>query len=592
MSVNYNQRIDRFQSIINALTHQSQLIGRARLLTFVIGIALVIYLWNYTLFLAGGLPVIIVIFLFLVSKSKHIENSLILHKNLLLINQNEHAVLSGQYADRPAGDQYISKIPGQDNDLDIFGPGSLYQYINRSVSQQGSDKVAHMLGSLNNKTQILLRQEALKELSAKLDWRQLLMAIQMQHPVRQQTQDLLTDWIGQKDLSEELLLKKVFAVILSMLSITVTLAYAFHRISINRYTLFVLLMFGVIGFIAFRANKWFKHLDRISKELSTLLPCIEAIEQESFINPLLQDIAQKVKKPHSSAASIKKLRLILERYDYRLNPIVHIPLNFFTWWDLQNWIALIAWRKEFKGDIQHWFEALAEIEALNSFANLAHNHPDWAYPEIQDEWFVLEAKGLAHPLLPKSKAVVNDFTMKSPNQIDLITGSNMAGKSTFLRALGTNMILAGIGSPVNAQSFILSPGKVMTSMRISDNLQEETSTFYAELKKIKAILDAVKQKLQVIILIDEMLRGTNTEDRKLGSRGLIHQLIQSGAVGIIASHDTALSTFKDQFDEVVKNYYFDSYIDQDTLKFDYKIKEGVCTSANASFLMKKMGIDI
>ena len=194
MSVNYNQRIDRFQSIINALTHQSQLIGRARLLTFVIGIALVIYLWNYTLFLAGGLPVIIVIFLFLVSKSKHIENSLILHKNLLLINQNEHAVLSGQYADRPAGDQYISKIPGQDNDLDIFGPGSLYQYINRSVSQQGSDKVAHMLGSLNNKTQILLRQEALKELSAKLDWRQLLMAIQMQHPVRQQTQDLLTDW--------------------------------------------------------------------------------------------------------------------------------------------------------------------------------------------------------------------------------------------------------------------------------------------------------------------------------------------------------------------------------------------------------------
>ena len=195
-------------------------------------------------------------------------------------------------------------------------------------------------------------------------------------------------------------------------------------------------------------------------------------------------------------------------------------------------------------------------------------------------------------MLPKSKAVVNDFTMKSPNRIDLITGSNMAGKSTFLRALGTNMILAGIGSPVNAQSFILSPGKVMTSMRISDNLQEETSTFYAELKKIKAILDAVQQKLQVIILIDEMLRGTNTEDRKLGSRGLIHQLIQSGAVGIIASHDTALSTFKDQFDEAVKNYYFDSYIDQDTLKFDYKIKEGVCTSANASFLMKKMGIDI
>jgi MutS domain V len=592
----YQLRIDEFDRVIQSKSRRSTLISRIRLLTFLIALIWTWYWWNQVLILGIGLIVLLGLFFLLVTLSSSIESELNLLLHLSDINKDEIKILSGHYQHRKTGAAYLSaydpKVNGMTQDLDVFGAGSLYQYIQRTRSVQGSDQFAQSLVHPYTNGQILQRQEAIRELSPMIEWRQRLMAIQTDKPVIHETQKTLHDWIIDPAFVSLSTKWNWIAVVFPCITITITLIYAFDRIQGNVYVLFGLIVFGLLGFLASMANHWFKPLQRIKSELDTLLPCIQTIENQSFQS--LWTIAHKSKiiLPTKASDSIAALNKIINRFDYRLNPIVFIPLNFFLCWDLQQVIALNRWKQRFKGNIDLWFECLAEIESLSSYANTAFNHPEWTYPVIADSWFTFESKSLAHPLLSPEKAVTNDFTLNDPNRMALITGSNMAGKSTFLRSIGANIVLAGAGAPVHAQYFKISPGMVLTSMRISDNLQEETSTFYAELKKIKIIVDAVNEKQNAIILIDEMLRGTNTEDRRIGSHGLVKQLIDHHAVGVIASHDTTLSSFKDQYPSIVQTYYFDSILQGDEIKFDYKLKPGVVTSANASYLMKKMGIEI
>lgn len=537
-----------------------------------------------------------VLFFGFVTKSTKVDQQLQHQLHILAINQAEITSLLGKYQHRKTGNHYLSayddKINGMTRDLDVFGTGSLYQYIHRTRSDQGSDRIAQVLVHPSDAQTILERQKAIRELTPMIEWRQNLMATQMDSPITNTMQQVLQDWIRDKSYQSLPTGWLIISYAIPVFTISSTVLYALKLIPQNLFILLVILAFGILGYIATVATKWFKPLQRISKELDTLLPCLRLIENQTFNATWIHPYQSSVLKPLPASESIGQLNHIIAKFDYRLNPIVFIPMNFFLCWDLRQVLALIDWKKKFNGNILGWFDALAEFESLSSFANLSFNHPDWSYPTLKDDWFTFNARGLAHPLLLSSKVVTNDFVLNAPLQMALITGSNMAGKSTFLRSIGANMILANAGSPVHATQFIYSPGTVLTSMRISDNLQEETSTFYAELKKIKIILDAVNQKEKAIILIDEMLRGTNAEDRRIGSHGLINQLIRHGAVGVIASHDTGLSAFKDQYPDLVQTYYFDSHLEGDEIKFDYTLKEGICTSANASYLMKKMGIEI
>ncbi len=588
----FSSRIAHGQSIVSALDRQSKLISRTRLLVFLTGVLWIWVMRSQIEILLLGLIVWLVGFLFLVHKNKKIDKELNIQRHLVMINQEEQKINAGEYAHRMSGDLFLNVFRRTENDLDVYGQGSLFQYIHRSVSDQGHEAFARSMITPYTQHEIILRQQSIQELTPRIDWRQRLMAIQQDHPIRYQTQQLMMEWLKIPKLAAVPRLWQILAITMPVIAIGMTVLHMVGKVDRSIFTSFVLGSFAVLIYFANQAGNWFRHLTRIAKELDTLLPCMKWIEQAEFKSVYLQRLIQGIQKPQAASDSIKTLNKILARYDYRMNPVVFIPLNFLVWWDLQQILALDKWRKKFNGNIDAWFDTLARLEELCSYAQLAYNNPDWVYPEIIEDWFVLETKAVAHPLLSTAKAVVNDFNLNPPNRLALITGSNMAGKSTFLRSIGTNILLASSGSPVHAKVFKISVSKVLTSMRISDNLQEETSTFYAELKKIKSILDAANAQDHVIILIDEMLRGTNGEDRKLGSHGLIKQLIQLGAVAIIASHDTSLSSFKDQYPDQVRNYYFDSYIDGDQLKFDYKIKEGVCSSANASFLMRKMGIDL
>jgi DNA mismatch repair ATPase MutS len=346
--------------------------------------------------------------------------------------------------------------------------------------------------------------------------------------------------------------------------------------------------------ISGKIQKTYILLSKLEPVVFTLYKQLDYFEKEnfddSFLSSLKSSLADYAEK--SASSSIKKLQQILGRFDVRLNLFAFFILNTFCLWDLWQIIALNEWRKVNKLLVSNWFNAIAQLEVAGSFAVLGFNNDNWCFPKIADEHFTLSGKAIGHPLILKQQSVTNSFSIAGIAKIDLITGSNMAGKSTFLRSLGVNIILAYAGSCVCAEAFTVSVAELMSSMRIEDNLAENTSTFYAELKKIKSIIDAVNEERNLFILLDEILRGTNSLDRHTGSKALIQQLIKKHAIAVIATHDIELSKLENDFQQSIKNYHFDVQVNGDKLFFDYKLKDGICQSMNASVLMKQIGIEM
>jgi DNA mismatch repair ATPase MutS len=334
-------------------------------------------------------------------------------------------------------------------------------------------------------------------------------------------------------------------------------------------------------------------LNKVAPQLETLFDSVAWIEKEEFKSQLLAGLRSKyISSETRSSHTIRKLKNILDRSDIRLNPLVFIPLNTFVFWDLQQALVLEKWKRENKQHIGDWFHSLAEIESISSLGNLSFNHPAWAFPDLAGEQGTVIADSLGHPLILRENLVTNSFSTEGNQGLNLITGSNMAGKSTFLRSVGVNIVLAMMGSPVCARTFTVSNMKVISSMRVNDNLEENTSTFYAELKKLKEVIEAVNSNEKVFLLLDEILRGTNSADRHTGSKALIKQLIQHNAAGLIATHDLELAKLANEFPDKLHNYHFDVQVAGDELYFDYKLKKGICKSMNASLLMKKIGIEL
>ena len=317
------------------------------------------------------------------------------------------------------------------------------------------------------------------------------------------------------------------------------------------------------------------------------------LEHKNYSARLLQQLQQSVRGNNETASvQIKNLKGLLNRFEVRLNIFLFIFLNSFLLWDVWQMRALNKWRAQNKSSVYHWYSFITEFEVLNSLATLHFNQPQWAFPQFTHQHFTFNGEAVGHPLIQTEKRVVSSFSLEGIAKVALVTGSNMAGKSTFLRSLGINIVLANMGAPVCAKSVMLSPVQLLSSMRIADNLAESTSTFYAELKKLKTIIEAVNSHLPVFILLDEILRGTNSLDRHTGSSALIRQLIRNNAVAVIATHDVELAKMEKEYPGSISNYHFDVQVSNGELYFDYKLKEGVCTSLNASILMKKIGIDM
>lgn len=590
----YKLRINDLNIKLTALLKRKQLMGWVR---FGILITTVLVIWlvsPYGLFVSTAIFFTgLAIFLFAVRKDLTNKESISHHERLITINEQELLYLQHQYTHQKDGSEFYKDEHSYAGDLDIFGRASLYQFINRTYSQQGNQLLADWLLTPATPQVIQERQKAVQELMQQTNWRQELQAHGSSSTITVDTEKKMEEWLKEEN---QFINKKTWHVIryiFPAIATSILLCFLFDVITYQRF-LQSLLAFTIIAFAITRLIvPLYRKLNKITAQMEVLSNSIACIEQAAFTDPLLGELKSQFHSGSNKASQqILQLKNIFNRFDYRLNPVVFIPLNVFMLWDLQQVLQLEKWKQKNNQQINHWFHCLAQLEALNSIAILAFNHPHWSFPILKTDEPAFVAEQLGHPLIDKHKNVLNDFSTVGKEQINLITGSNMAGKSTFLRSVGVNMVLACMGAPVCAKQLIASPLKVMSSMRIKDNLEESTSTFYAELKKLKQIIDAVNNNEAVFILLDEILRGTNSNDRHTGSKALIKQVLQHKATGILATHDLELAKLADEYLSTVHNYHFDVQVNADELYFDYKIKRGVCQSMNASILMKKIGIEL
>jgi DNA mismatch repair ATPase MutS len=304
----------------------------------------------------------------------------------------------------------------------------------------------------------------------------------------------------------------------------------------------------------------------------------------------LCEMQKKVRQPVSASKVFHQLKSLVEQFEYRQNILVGFFLNSFFLWDIRCVYKLWNWHNLHHKKLNEWLNVISETDAIISLANFANNHPEFIYPEIQESDFIFQATTLGHPLLHKNKRICNDFEINGWSKVMIITGANMAGKSTFLRTVGVNLILARTGAPVCAEKMIFTPIEIYTNMRTTDSLLKDESYFYAELKRIKGVLDWLQKGERIFVILDEMLKGTNSVDKLNGSKELLRKLVQFKSVSLIATHDLKLSEMENEFPQQVFNKCFEIRIENDDLVFDYKLSDGVTKTMNATFLMKKMGI--
>ena len=541
------------------------------------------------------LAILLMLALFIRLVVVDIKNKNAIQHNLHLqqINEEELMALQHQYAGFADGATFLPADHPYANDLDIFGKASLFQYCNRTCSDMGSSTLSNWLLTAAGLPEILQRQEAVKELSAATAWRQELQAFGKEQKISTATQERLENWLRTPPTFINNIFWKILQFAIPVIMTTVMLLNMEDIIS-NRVRNLFLFGSAIIAIImAKKIAPLHAQVSKLADELAVLANSIALIEQAAFKSEQLQTLQSKFIIENSKASiQLKQLKKIVERLDLRLNPVVFMPLALIFQWDIQQAMALEKWKQRNQQKINDWFDAIGSFEALHSFAGLTFNHPEWCFPNFNTTHFFIEGTNIGHPLINETKRVNNIIQIKSREELMLITGSNMAGKSTYLRSIGVNTVLAMAGAPVCASGFTLSPVQIISSMRIADNLEESTSTFYAELKKLKAIIDKVNAGEKIFILLDEILRGTNSLDRHTGSVALVKQLIKHKAACIIATHDVELAKLKDNYPNNILNYHFDVQVANEELYFDYTLKEGICTSLNASILMKKIGIEL
>ncbi len=590
----YQSQIQQLGRQLNKLKKRQTLLGWLRLSTVLISVVLA-----YRIFTVAGpiawvvVGISMIIFLVLVSLDANNNAKITNLKNLLKINEEEITILNHEFTGRSNGNEFMLAAHSYAADLDVFGPFSLFQYINRCYTEQGRNLLAKNFLSPLSIEEIYTRHDAIKELFPQNEWRQQLIVLAIGKPVTFSSQKKIESWLMQEDAFFSHPAWKILLPLYCVLTVGSALAAILGFIPARVFSFLFVIYLIISTILSRKPTAAYVILSGVTGEVSGLQRLIGWIENKKFSSSLLKSIQASMSTNGKAGYQIKKLNEILNRFDLRLNVFVFIFLNSFLLWDVWQMRSLNKWKQINKKAVPHWFDAIATFETLNSIATLHFNQPEWCLPQLSSEYFLFEAKELGHPLIKKKQRVSSDFQLAGKGKLALITGSNMAGKSTFLRSLGVNTILAQMGAPVCARELTLSTTQLICSMRIADNLAENTSTFYAELKKLRTIIEAVNKKELAFILLDEILRGTNSLDRHIGSKALIRQLIKSDAIAVIATHDVELTKLEADFSDAIDNYHFDVQVGAgEELYFDYKLKEGVCTSLNASILMRKIGIEL
>ena len=525
-------------------------------------------------------------FLFLVSHHANLKRKKIFQGNLIDINEKEIEFLESGKLSYANGVEFEEASHFYASDIDLFGEGSFYQLINRTSSIEGEKFLADILKE-NSIDDIFNKQESVKELSELAKWRQTYQA-KVSLSGTSISQSAVVKWLA----NHQAIVPKIFyylSIVFKVLSLIGIILYTFDVIS---YVPLIILFFtGLIisGVYIKKINHFSIHLSELKDVFASYSGPIQDIEEVEFDSIICKSIQSKIISSKSKASTkLKQFSGYLNALDQRNNILFVVLGNGFLLWDITQVYKIDTWLKENVKDIESWFNSISFFEAYNSLANYSFNHPNYVYPVLSDSKDgLIKAESLGHVLMSEKQRINNDFLIKD-NNFKIITGANMAGKSTFLRTVSLSIVSANSGLPVCAKSYQYSPIKLVTSMRNTDSLQTDSSYFYSELVRLKMIVDAVDKEPYFIIL-DEILKGTNSKDKEMGSIQFVNRLSKSSSSGIIATHDLGLCEVEKSLNNI-GNQYFDAEIKDNELYFDYTLKQGICQNMNASFLLKKMGI--
>ena len=562
-----------------------QLSSGIRLLVFAaIGLCMYLALNGQPLY-GIGVVVLLGVFAFLVSRHQDLKYEAARLKELIAVNQTETDVLQGVFSALEDGAQFLEPGHPYCDDLDLFGPKSFYQYLNRSGLPAGGALLARWLSS-NDFKGIGEKQKAIQELSPRVDWRQNYTATarMIQTPV---SPNVLTTWFSTYTRTVPSW-AGFLPTIFSIFSIGVGVLFVLQVLPLG--VLIGVFFAGLLITLPFvkRIGALAQATGKMQDTLSQYRRLVHQIEGETFEATELVDARKALVGAGPPVSELlQKFSRIIGALDQRNNLIIALFGNAFFLWDLRQARAVEEWIDGYGSAVGGWFDALARFDAYNSLANYGFNHPTYTYPEIEEgRPGYIKTRGLAHPLLFETP-VTNDFEIGRGNFM-VITGANMAGKSTFLRAVGLSIVSANMGLPVRATHMSYTPVPLITSMRTSDSLSRHESYFFAELKRLKTIVDHLQEQPYFVVL-DEILKGTNSKDKAQGSQEFLERLLKLQATGLIATHDLSLCAVADRIPEV-QNFFFDADIREDTLYFDYRLKPGVCSNMNASFLLRKLGV--
>ena len=588
----YTERLSLTEGQLQQVKKQIFRISMLRLALFIAGIAGLYFFFNQTTLLIICICLTFLPLFILVK----IHNRFFIRKEWLetqaRIIQEELQALSGDYSSFEDGKEYVNPEHPYSFDLDIFGRRSLFQSINRTCTFFGKNRLAKWLQNhLHEKTSIEKRQEMVREISEHTLFREQFRVAGLVHHGQSSDGEKIQAWSQSPAQYLHAGWVKAFIwgvpVINSLLLITSLAGWtSFSWLGLS-FGIFLVLSFGIIKRATYIQETYGKQL----KSLNGYARLIALAKAENWKSAGMQELMERFNlNGQSPIQALQQLSKELDRLDVRNNQFLYVLLEGSIFFQLQEIVRIERWKARYGQHISKWLETVGELDALCSLGTFAYNHPQYTYPELTEKPFCFLATQMGHPLMPASQCVKNDATIPSRPFFLIITGANMAGKSTYLRTIGVNYLLACIGAPVCCERLKLYPNQLITSLRTSDSLSDNESYFFAELKRLKRIIDLLNQGQQLFIILDEILKGTNSMDKQKGSFDLIRQFMQLKANGIIATHDLLLGSLIKQFPEEIRNYCFEADIKENELTFSYKLREGVAQNMNACFLMKKMGI--
>lgn len=538
------------------------------------------------------LSIIMFLFFFILLKyHKKLENKIHETKLLININKNEAECCNGNFSNFEPGNQHINPAHNYSYDIDLFGTGSLFQYLNRTSTRFGNNKLAQMLnGSPLSNDQILQNQKAINELNPLVNFRNGFMVRGQMFDSSVDEEAQINAWLKMTPFFKNQKLLTMVLIALPFITIGIGAFAITGFVQPSVFWLMAMFNLAITGLRNKQFNYRYQVLSSCHVNLKKMGQLLVITEQQKFESQKLNSIQNNLfsnKTP--SSMQIKSLTKILGQLDTRNNFLLAIVLNALFLWDWQYMHKADKWKQTHQFDYNKWLLSIGELDALISLANYAFNNPGYCYPQLSN-LPVFEANSLGHPLIHANKRVTNSFCLKQNSRFAIVTGANMAGKSTFLRTVAVNIILGGIGAPVCASEFIFMPVDLFTSMRNEDSLQKNESYFFAELKRLQNIALQLQNNKPVFIILDEILRGTNSTDKQKGSIGFVEKIAKTNAYGLIATHDLQLAMLSQKYTNIFNTVCFEVEIKNNTLLFNYKLHNGITQNMNASFLMKKMGI--